>query len=106
MRSQQHFFGEVPEQRPWAIKRDDRPAALAGRSELIWIQSAGIPVCLHRPSILSHCCQGGGGKGFPKIEKPARNQRETVEEKQSGSLHRVTSPALGLFFRSFKISGG
>ncbi len=22
-----HFFGEAPEQRPWAIKREDRPAA-------------------------------------------------------------------------------
>ncbi len=27
-----HFFGEAPERRPWAIKREDRPAAFAGRS--------------------------------------------------------------------------
>jgi hypothetical protein len=32
-RSSLHFFGEAPERRPWAIKRDDRPAAFAGRSE-------------------------------------------------------------------------
>ena len=25
-------FGEAPERRPWAIKREDRPAAFAGRS--------------------------------------------------------------------------
>ena len=30
-----HFFGEAPERRPWAIKRDDRPAVFAGRSE--WV---------------------------------------------------------------------
>ena len=29
------FFGEVSEPRPWAIKREDRPAVFAGRSELI-----------------------------------------------------------------------
>jgi hypothetical protein len=28
-----HFFGEAPERRPWAIKREDRPAAFAGRSK-------------------------------------------------------------------------
>ena len=27
-----HFFGEAPERRPWAIKREIRPAAFAGRS--------------------------------------------------------------------------
>jgi hypothetical protein len=25
------FFGEAPERRPWATKREDRPAAFAGR---------------------------------------------------------------------------
>jgi len=30
-----HFFGETPERRPWAIKREDRPAAFAGRSKLL-----------------------------------------------------------------------
>src|SRR5215831_320292 len=28
------FFGEAPERRPWATKREDRPAAFAGRSFL------------------------------------------------------------------------
>ena len=27
-----HFIGEAFERRPWAIKREDRPAAFAGRS--------------------------------------------------------------------------
>jgi len=31
-----HFFGEAPERRPWAIKREDCPAALAGRSKCIF----------------------------------------------------------------------
>src|SRR5688500_15949268 len=30
-----HFFGEVPERRPWAYKREDRPAVFAGRSKLV-----------------------------------------------------------------------
>src|SRR5215469_8746718 len=36
-----HFFGEAPERRPWAIKRENRPAAFAGRS-----------FCLSGPGIL------------------------------------------------------
>ena len=32
-----HFFGEAPERRPWAIKREDRPAAFAGRSKLLFL---------------------------------------------------------------------
>lgn len=31
-----HFFGEAPERRPWAIKREDRPAAFARRSKCIF----------------------------------------------------------------------
>ena len=34
-----HFFGEAPERRPWAIKREDRPAAFAGRSKWIFLVS-------------------------------------------------------------------
>ena len=30
-----HFFAETPELRPWATKREDRPAAFAGRSKLL-----------------------------------------------------------------------
>src|SRR3974377_518470 len=40
-----HFFGEVPEQRPWATKREDRPAAFAGRSSCL--PSLGYLACLH-----------------------------------------------------------
>ena len=29
-----HFLGEASERRPWAFNRDDRPAIVAGRSEL------------------------------------------------------------------------
>src|SRR5262249_21936844 len=31
----QHFFGETPERRLWATKREARPAAFAGRSKLL-----------------------------------------------------------------------
>jgi len=40
------FFGEAPERRPWAIKREDRPAAFAGRSFCIF--RLGYFVRLHR----------------------------------------------------------
>jgi hypothetical protein len=34
-----HFFGDVSERRPWALKRDDRPAAFAGRSKWVFLFS-------------------------------------------------------------------
>ena len=46
-----HFFGEAPERRPWAIKREDRPAAFAGRSKsrLSWsLWPSGYRRCLYR----------------------------------------------------------
>src|SRR5580704_15057313 len=50
--NQPHFFGEVSERRPWASKREDRPAAFAGRSKLVL--AAGIPLMPIQASILSH----------------------------------------------------
>jgi len=50
-----HFFGETPERRPWAIKREDRPAAFAGRSQLLTPRLSGIPPVSTRVSILSRC---------------------------------------------------
>ena len=45
-----HFFGEAPERRPWAIKRENRPAAFAGRSICL---SDGIHAVPTQASILS-----------------------------------------------------
>src|SRR5215469_4246662 len=45
-----HFFGEAPERRPWAIKRENRPAAFAGRSKCL---SDGIHAVPTQASILS-----------------------------------------------------
>jgi len=42
-----HFFGETPERRPWAIKREDRPAAFAGRSKLLSLACPGYYRRLH-----------------------------------------------------------
>jgi hypothetical protein len=36
LQNQSHFFGEASERRPWASKREDRPAAFAGRSEWVF----------------------------------------------------------------------
>src|SRR5689334_4372575 len=36
-----HFFGEAPERRPWAIKREDRPAFLPDAPIYFW--DAGRP---------------------------------------------------------------
>ena len=49
-RNQAHFFGEVSERRPWAFKREDRPAAFAGRSasRSFGLLPLGYRSCLHR----------------------------------------------------------
>ena len=47
-----HFFGETPERRLWAIKREDRPAAFAGRSKLLPRLFGILPAPTH-VSILS-----------------------------------------------------
>jgi hypothetical protein len=47
-----NFFGEVSERRPWAFKREDRPAPFAGRSESVLLRDR-IPPLSTRVSILS-----------------------------------------------------
>jgi hypothetical protein len=43
-----HFFGDVSERRPWALKRDDRPAAFAGRFQMVFVLwLTGYRLCLH-----------------------------------------------------------
>ncbi len=42
-----HFFGKLPSGGPWAIKREDPPAAFVGRSELILVPRAGIPASVY-----------------------------------------------------------
>jgi hypothetical protein len=52
-----HFFGEVSERRPLGLKREDRPAVFAGRSESQFCLAPlrlGYRSCLHKASILSH----------------------------------------------------
>jgi len=39
-----HFFGEVPRAEALGLKREDRPAAFAGRSE--WLLGLGYLRCL------------------------------------------------------------
>jgi ABC transporter len=51
-RTKPNFFGEVSERRPWALNREDRPAAFAGRSESVLLRDR-IPVLPTRASILS-----------------------------------------------------
>ena len=76
--NQPHFFGEAPERRPWAIKREDRPAAFAGRSisrfflpSVCWNTAVAytgeypIP-CPHQPSPAS----------APHVAENLRNQPE------------------------------
>jgi hypothetical protein len=79
-----YFFGEAPEQRPWAIKREDRPAVFAGRSDGIF-SGAGYTLCLHRrvsyPALLCHQAQ-------PATEsaKSVRKKRENFEGKEPDAL--------------------
>jgi hypothetical protein len=93
-----HFFGEASEQRPWAFKREDRPAVFAGRSELL-SRSRDTHFCLHKPV------------SYPALNANARHRRqqpgksaekhcENFGGKHRGSLQRTiedTSMQCALF---------
>ena len=87
-----HFFGEASERRPWAVKREDRPAAFAGRSKSRLLGSSRcrdtavaytgeypIPPRIHRAD--SFCA--------PRLEseKPAGDYRENVGGNDCDALH-------------------
>jgi hypothetical protein len=72
-----HFFGEAPERRPWAIKREDRPAAFAGRFQMefpfgihvsAYTGEYPIPPSRYRPT-----------RPVTEFEKSTGRQRENFE---------------------------
>ena len=80
-----HFLGEASERRPWAFNRDDRPAIIAGRSELSLrvprdtgrAYTSKYPIPLPAGTRLRHVKQRG---------KSAGNYHENVRGKDCGSL--------------------
>jgi hypothetical protein len=97
-----HFFGEAPERRPWATKREDRRAAFAGRSKsLSWFLPLllGYRHCLY--SQVSYPTPYPSTDTFSKpnrreSEKPAGTYRENIESEHCGALHPTTArTALG-----------
>lgn len=90
-----HFFGETPERRPWATKREDRPAAFAGRSKLLsrvvrdttGVYTTEYPIPLLHVTMYSEAGQ---------FDNLAGNYRQNVEGKQCDPLH-LTNTILQFF---------
>src|SRR5205823_3283392 len=76
----------------WAIKREDRPAAFAGRSSFRLLLT-GIPVVPIQASILSHAAcvpyQRRRQLRPRDSEKPAGKDRENVGGEDRGALQKV-----------------
>ena len=88
-KSKAHFFGEVSERRPWALKRADRPAAFAGRSEsrFFVLLPLGYQSCLHgRVSYpISHIL-----RRHPPLGRPKRKRKITLTTSGKTILRRYT----------------
>src|SRR5207245_7482383 len=69
-------FGEAPERRPWAIKREDRPAAFAGRS--FCLSGTGIARLPTSASILSQSGTRPSRKGRSSVHVIVRNALEKI----------------------------
>ena len=81
-----HFLGEASERRPWAFNRDDRPAIVAGRSEL----SLRVPRDTGRAYTSRYPIPLPAGTRFRHVKqrgKSAGNYHENVRGKDCGSLH-------------------
>lgn len=78
------FFWKASERRPWAIKRDDRPAALAGRSEWgpgFYRRDTGGAYINEYP--IPPLRSGATGE---RIREISREQRKNFEGKKRGPL--------------------
>jgi hypothetical protein len=88
-------FGEAPEQTPWVIKREDRPAAVAGRSCLTVSMGIGYAVLLHR-RVSYPTSEGASNQAVPlsarNSEKLAGNHRENIGGRQCQTLHVMARP--------------
>src|SRR5580692_11126377 len=63
-----HFFGEAPEPRPWAIKREDRRLLLPGAPNPAFLVplAVGIPPSPIQASILSHSTSSNDSFSAPR----------------------------------------
>jgi len=90
-KSNAHFFGEVSERRPWALKRADRPAAFAGRSasRFFVLLPLGYQSCLHgRLSYpISHIL-----RRHPPLGRPKRKRRKSHWQHRAKRSWGVTVP--------------
>ena len=83
-----NFIGEVSERRPWAIKREDRPADFAGRSKfrLGCLGYRGLSI---RVSILSHPRSGFDIPSRHQSDQPTRSYCENAGGKYRDPLHEA-----------------
>ncbi len=76
------FFWKVSERRPWATKREDRPAAFAGRFRMASFLQTRIPIVPTHASILSRALHAGDRES----DKSAGKYRESFEGEERGAL--------------------
>ena len=81
-----HFFGEAPERRPWAIKREGRARPLLPGASKWILRRRDTRLCLHRRSILSRRPIHAPRGPVTESEKSAEKSRENFEEKERGPL--------------------
>jgi hypothetical protein len=93
IQSQPHFFGEAPERRPWAEKRENQPRPLLPATPIRVFSvppAAGIPPLPTQTSILSR-----PRTAYPQLQASARREsekraggyRENAEGNDRGGLH-------------------
>jgi hypothetical protein len=83
-----HFFGEAPERRPWAIKREVAPGRFC-RALPNGSSGQGYRFCLHRPATYPAARGQYRHRAATESEKSGGDYRENFEGKQCGSLHNT-----------------
>jgi hypothetical protein len=96
-----HFFGEASERRPWASKREDRPAVFAAAPNC-FPEPRDTGSCLHRrvsyPALTTHSTLWAEKNGRKESEKSAGKEHENFGGKDCGSLQIGPAlPAAGLW---------
>jgi hypothetical protein len=84
-----HFFGEAPERRPWAIQREDRPAAFCRALQMLFRRDTHRAYTGEYPIPLVADIMRSVAREF---EESAGEPREKAEGKQCDSLQLRDQP--------------
>jgi len=102
-KKQPAFLWKASERRPWAIKREDRPAAFAGRPEWVSSMHTGLPVVPTRASILSRALHASQGA---EVRNPRNQPGSSVRRSRGKKVARYTGCGRGHLGRIWTRPGG